>query len=640
MSDKFEILLDTECGPNYWLVNLWDITRDKRVSIELTPELSEDEWKARVDRLRAIMCNSAYRFITFNGMSYDMPMIFYVLSGKNNRQIKQANDLIIKSQIKYWEAEKALGIRIPALDHIDLIEPNPSVRQGQKTLAGRLHAPKMQDLPYDPDQPLTPEQIERVTEYCWNDIEVLRLLFDALKEPLALREALGKEYGQDFRSKSDAQMGEAIIKWGIEKATGRKPERTSGQRGTSFTYAVPEWMRFQTPQLQEVLDAVRETTFYVKADGKVEMPKSLEGRTITIGGSTYAMGIGGLHSTEANRMVASDEDNVLIDADVTSQYPNIIMKLGLYPQALGPAFLKVYSNIVKERVEAKRLGNKVKDQGLKISANGCYGKLGSTYSVLYAPHLMISVTLTGQLSLLMLIERAEQAGIPVVSGNTDGVLFLCPRDRRDDLDRIIKGWETDTGFGMETAEYEAIYNSSVNSYVAIKPGGKVKLKGPLANPWREGDLRAQMMKNPQATVCSDAVVDFLTKGTPIEETIRNCTDIRSFVTVVNVTGGATWCDNYLGKVVRYYWAIGGSPIYRLKPHPATGNHAKVSKTDGCRPAMQLPESLPLDIDYERYISEATEMLHDLGWRPEGWVPPVVMPKFKSPTQVMLWASAL
>ena len=296
---------------------------------------------------------------------------------------------------------------------------------------------------------------------------------------------------------------------------------------------------------------------------------------------------------------------------------------------------------IRQRIgtlEAELYRQKALDQGGKIQANGCYGKLGSTYSVLYAPHLMISVTLTGQLSLLMLIERAEQAGVPVVSGNTDGVLFLCPRNRRDELDQIIKGWEADTGFGMETAEYEAIYNSSVNSYVAVKPGNKVKLKGPLANPWREGDLRAQMMKNPQATVCSDAVVDFITKGVPIEETIRNCTDIRSFVTVVNVAGGATWCGDYLGKVVRYYWAIGGAPIFRLKPHPSTGNHAKVPKTDGCRPAMQLPEQLPLDIDYDRYISEANELLFDLGWRPDGWVPPVAVPKFKSPLQLMLWAA--
>ena len=45
----------------------------------------------------------------------------------------------------------------------------------------------------------------------------------------------------------------------------------------------------------------------------------------------------------------------------------------------------------------------------------------------YEPNLMISVTLTGQLTLLMLIERAERSGIPVVNDKTDGVLFRHPR---------------------------------------------------------------------------------------------------------------------------------------------------------------------------------------------------------------------
>ena len=337
-------------------------------SEDADPFASESEnhlqpvWRANLARLSSIMRNPNYRFITFNGMSYDMPMIFYVLSGKSNRDIKRASDLIIQSNIKYWEAEKALGITIPNINHIDLIEPNPSVRQGQKTLAGRLHAPKMQDLPYDPDQVLTPEEIDATIEYCWNDIEVLKILWDAMQEPIKLREALGKEYGQDFRSKSDAQMGEAIIKHGIEKATGRKAQRTDGQRGTSFTYNVPEWMKFETPELQSILEAVRETTFYVKSDGKVEMPKTLEGRKITIGTSTYAMGIGGLHSTEANRALRSDDDYILIDQDVTSQYPSIIMKLGLYPKALGPDFLKVYGKVIQDRVTAKRRAQEIQTE--------------------------------------------------------------------------------------------------------------------------------------------------------------------------------------------------------------------------------------------------------------------------------------
>ena len=130
-----------------------------------------------------------------------------------------------------------------------------------------------------------------------------------------------------------------------------------------------------------------------------------------------------------------------------------------------------------------------------------------------------------------------------------------------------------------------------------------------------------MMKNPQAPICSDAVLYFLKNGTPIEQTIRSSVDVREFITVVNATGGATWTDPasseevYLGKVVRYYWAKNGAPIIKVKPHPSTGNRPKVSKTDGCRPLMTLPSdfAVPEDLDYERYIAEAESILKDIGY---------------------------
>jgi len=52
---------------------------------------------------------------------------------------------------------------------------------------------------------------------------------------------------------------------------------------------------------------------------------------------------------------------------------------------------------------------------LKTLLNGSFGKLGSRYSIFYAPTEMLQVTITGQLALLMLIEMMELCGIPVVS---------------------------------------------------------------------------------------------------------------------------------------------------------------------------------------------------------------------------------
>jgi DNA polymerase elongation subunit (family B) len=65
----------------------------------------------------------------------------------------------------------------------------------------------------------------------------------------------------------------------------------------------------------------------------------------------------------------------------------------------------------------------IEAEGLKITINGSFGKLGSVWSILFAPDLLIQTTITGQLALLMLIHRLERKGIPVVSGNTDGIII-------------------------------------------------------------------------------------------------------------------------------------------------------------------------------------------------------------------------
>ena len=628
------LISDTECYPNFWSIGFRRVSDGKTLVMEHSHRRKID-----LPRLASLLRNNT--IVGYNWQSYDAPMCAAVLEDYDNKRLKATNDRIILGGIKYWEVERQLGLVVPRKwNFIDLIEPQPNAFASLKTLAGRMHSLKMQDLPYEPDTELTEEQMDMVLSYMGNDLNVTHMLFDELREALEMRHLLSQEYETDFMSKSDSQIGEGIIRKRVEQATGQKIQRVETAPGSTFQYKVPDFLSYETDQLKGILERIRKTEFFVTREGKVEMPRWLSDAQITINETTYAMGIGGLHSTEKNRAVHADDEHFLRDYDVASFYPAIILGSGLYPKSIGPVFLDVYRKIREDRIAAKRAGNKVVDQGLKISLNGVFGKLGSKYSILYAPHLLIAVTLTGQLSLLMLIERAEQAGIAVVSANTDGVVFRCPMDMEDTLTAITKQWEADTGFELEDTPYVSLYNQSVNTYIAVKPDGKAKMKGAIANPWRAGDKRGMLMKNPQATIVSNAVVDFITNGTPIEETILGGTDIRDYVTVVNVKGGGVWVPTpeyitaystdwertayqkvvglgdaaYLGKVVRYVWGHDGAPIYYKTPDPRTGNFKKVPKSDGCVPFMDLPDEFPAHlIDYDRYIAEAREMLMDIGF---------------------------
>lgn len=238
------------------------------------------------------------------------------------------------------------------------------------------------------------------------------------------------------------------------------------------------------------------------------------------------------------------------------------------------------------------------NEGLKISANGSFGKFGSKYSKLYSPDLLLATTITGQLTLLMLIEQFEAKGIPVVSANTDGMEYFCPRDKVELAEAIVFDLELDTGYEMEHGEYLGLYARDVNNYVA-KYDGKVKAKGIYAE--------TSLSKGLQTPVVFEAVRKYILDGTRLEDTIRNCKTVNDFLSARTVKGGAVWNGEYLGKMVRWIYTTDGHSInYKLNGNlvPKTGT--------GVTPMMDMSAELPSNLDYDWYINEAVEMLQDLG----------------------------
>jgi hypothetical protein len=374
--------------------------------------------------------------------------------------------------------------------------------------------------------------------------------------------------------------------------------------GTVFQYRVPEFVRFTTPTLQQHLDVVRAARFRVPDSGKVIMPKAIAEAEIHIGSGVYRLGVGGLHSSEQSVAHFDNATTLLVDRDVASYYPAIALRCGLAPAHLGKPYLHVYRGIVERRLKAKHSGDKVTADALKIVINASFGKTGSKWSKLYSPDLLIQTTITGQLCLLMLIEALEAEGIAVVSANTDGIVIKCPIRRAAMMEFVVWEWEMATGFDTEATYYRALYSRDVNNYIAIKPEGGFKLKGVYAP--------AGLQKNPTNEICTGAVVKYLIDGTPVAATIRACTDIRKFVTIRQVKGGALdQAGQYLGKAVRWYYAQGvtGPLTYKI-------NGYTVARSEGAKAIMELPAALPADLNVDWYIKEAYSILTDIGATPE------------------------
>lgn len=664
------ITMDIECYTNYFLLMFKHMGSGKIKYFE-QHQLGEGS-TLDYDAIHRIL--RRYTMVTFNGKGYDNQILSLALSGVTNAELKQASDHIIIGGLKPWEFRDEYGVQLPGyVDDIDLIEVAPG-QAGLKLYGARMHSPELEDLPFEPDSIITEEQLPVIRKYCGKDNNLTHQLYDTLHNQVELRIKMSNEYAVDLRSKSDAQIAEAVMTHEIGKIVNRKIARPIVHPGTRFKYQVPEFISYQTPLLQEMLELVRSTSFTVMPNGSVQMPEALSSLVLSIGKSKYQMGIGGLHSTEKSQRVVCEIGEFLCDRDVASYYPNIILLLKLFPKHLGKVFLDVYRKIVTARLKAKADSKAVPyesdrfkelaeiTQTLKIVINGLFGKLGSKWSKVYSPDLMIQVTITGQLSLLMLIEEIELKGLNVVSANTDGVVIHGKDSQYDLLNEIVADWEQRTGFETEETPYSAIYSRDVNSYVAVKPGGKFKGKGEF------GDVSLQ--NNPTCSICTEALVAYLTKGIPVEKTISSCRDITKFLSVRRVNGGGMltdmslsnkptlsvmcnaligsgqwrplndtnptkglWvetCDfmpneakrtireayeelkssrshTYLGKVVRWYYGRHSAACITYKTN---GN--LVSKSEGAVPMMDLADEFPKDVNYSWYIRETKAMLSRVG----------------------------
>lgn len=589
-------VLDLEVYPNYTLFAFKCLETNKVATCEIKGEQNKLSDEQR-DKIKSILKNRTT--FGYNSRNYDMPIIMFALTNKTAYEIYQLSNNIINNNQQGWQTYNIIGKQKPnAFEHFDVQEPGPGVCISLKLYGGRMHSKHLKDLPIEPGSILTPNDMVNMCDYCINDLDTTIDLYNNIEGRIALRRDMSKQYGQDLISKSDSQIAEAVIKSELQRINPHKELKAPKvPKSATYRYTPPKYLSFIDGKINDVFNFITSHAFNLDGRGSIKLPDYLRENKINIGVSTYQVGIGGLHSCEKNQTVMPNDDEILVDRDVTSYYPMIILNLGLYPKHLGASFLSVYQKIVSDRLKAKKANNKIVADSLKIVINGSFGKFGSKHSALYSPDLLMAVTLTGQMSLLMLIEQLERAGIQVVSSNTDGFVSKMTKSQYATYDEICAKWQAITCFNLEETRYKALYSRDVNNYMAITDKGEVKGKGIFG--------ASGLTKNPQAPICVKAVSELLSKGIPIPVTIRRCKDVRHFIHVRTVKGGAVYKGEYLGRVVRWYYSINGDII----TYKDNGN--KVAKSDGSRPVMTIVD-LPQDIDYERYINEAVDIFGDLG----------------------------
>jgi len=593
------VVYDLEVYPDYFLFGA-ELPDGRYVQLE-------NDLRGTVEFIQWLHMNAARHPIAgFNSLGYDdFVLTDFILTGDPNSAQRMSVD-IIQNDVPVWKFRNDIN-------SIDLMRILPG-RAGLKKLGVRLGHDRLQELPIDWRKSPTAEERETLKDYNRNDLKITRKLYQHLLPELQLRSTMSAQYGVDLRSKGEATIAEMVLvselakgNPGVDRKNLNEQARAEINRYPYVHVVQPTWWESLT--LGEYMSNLREigqklfTTRIPIIEDRAKLP--FEGQRVYIDDRYYAMGVGGLHSVDGPGAWIPGPGEILIDLDVASYYPSIMLTQQLHPRHWGPAFLQVYQSIVERRLAAKRAGDKVTADVLKIVANGTFGKASDPFSAIYDPQLLVNVTILGQLALLVLIQMLEGAA-KVVSANTDGITVLVREDNVADLESTVFAWEKVTGFEMENTEYAALYQKDVNNYIAVKRSGGVKQKGAFLDKWP--DLR----HNPRANIVATAVTKAVSEGTPIEETIRSCQDLHQFVLTQDVTGSWTtsWRGVPLGKMLRWYKSTqeGAAEIIRTPGPGAKGVAAAVPDSASCIPLDDMPGFIPVDLDYDWYIKKARKLL--------------------------------
>jgi len=470
--------------------------------------------------------NQEMILIGYNNHSYDDPLLRFIMTYDEDKLTADAYSLSLNLMDDNYKGDrKIMELRYPKKTlypwkSVDLMKILAFDKLGisLKQTAINLKWYKIQDIPINPTSVVSSKDLNSVLSYNLNDVLITKRLYEEITPIRELRHDLSNLYSIDLTSASDSRMANMILEniYAHELKTDIRALRVmrTPREKVLLGDCVAKFVKFKSPELEEMLERI--SSMYVHNYGNYRYSEK-----VYFANCNFSLGVGGLHTEDAPGVFTSDENFLIQDMDVASYYPNLIINNNFYPDHLGPQFIQVLKKITAERLQAKKKKDWVKADGLKITINSIFGKMGSEHFWLYDPKKFLSTTISGQMGLLMLVEGMYLNGIEVISCNTDGVVCRIPRDLLDKYYEIAHAWEKETGLELEYTPYKKYVRRDVNSYITEKEDGSTKEKGAFL---KEVDLK----KSYHMPIVAKALYAYFMRKTPVEKTLKDCHDIMEF----------------------------------------------------------------------------------------------------------------
>ena len=628
------LIYDIETMKELFLIGIYNPETDVYTEFEVSKNANQLDGFMRFTEQ-----HPDYYWVGYNNLRFDSQVIEWII--RNYEQWHELSALELAAKI----AQKAADVIHDSdydvfpefreewltLKQVDLFRinhyDNKNRRVSLKRLEFEMDLENIEEMPiHHTKTNMTDEEIQLTKDYCRNDIMATYAFYNVTtgntdhplykgNNQIELRQYIEEEFGIPCLNYSDSKIGDEMIKkyYCQEKNIQYSdlPKKGLFRTEVKVRNCIADYVAFQTPELKAFLNRISKERFTIKDEFK----ESLEFYE-----NTYTFAKGGLHTENKPKVFEADDDNIIVDWDVSSYYPAIIINNGRYPKHLGPEFLRGYKQMFNKRLELKPLAKKDKKikgivGALKLAVNSVYGKSSDMQSWIYDRQLTMFTTITGELSLLMLIEAYELSGINVISANTDGVTIMVNTSLVDKMHEINKWWMDVTQYELERTDYAKIIFSTVNDYLAIKTDGEIKKKGDFLTDF-------ELHKNKSARIVPIALERFYVDGVPVATTIHNHANIYDFCLRQKASkdfhyeGHTKDGKTIYNKLIRYYVSNTGEKLLKVKNENSDSTAVDVAQVEAgewlCTVCNKLKPTHPLDnINHAYYIERAERIIHKI-----------------------------
>lgn len=617
-------IYDIEVSPNLLLIVFKNLDSGEIRRFKQTKN------KSNFDKFKEFITQKNLVLVGFNNHHYDDKIIKYILANNckfTTQEIYNLSQALIENKVMpgfkaKWNEFNSTPFA-KTFQSIDLY--NFHRNKALKYLALGLGANKIQELPYTPHKELTDDEIEQIEIYCENDVIITETLYKESLNKIEARQTLNEKYAdvkrklgykKDFVALSDSTLAADILALDYcDKNNISLKDFHKLHKPDYDTIAVRDLIfddiKFVTQAGKELLEKLKNTKIHLKPDYITDYKNKDTFETlapvsndevkeeIVFNGKTYQLGLGGIHSTIKNQVYEGE----IIDIDVSSYYPNLIINNKIKPDFLNDTWIEIYEDITKQRVAAKKCGDTQTAEALKIVINSAYGNYCYSKFYAYDPKTAYTVTLNGQLYLLMLIEALESSGHEVISANTDGITYIKNPD--SDESKILTEWEQKTRLELEKTIYKKYIEKDVNNYSALKQNGEIKRKGMFAEPSAGKGLNANIITN--------AVENYIYKNISVEDTINKCKDVKLFL-YSHETGKqfkTEFSRKEIQRINRYFISTAEQAHY-LQKRDKNNKLTNIVANKKVVVANDLSDKELIKlVDREHYIKEANKILDDL-----------------------------